>query len=132
MRLWQLASVVYFLYVALVAVWQTRRAFAGAACGLILTFATSVITTPLLDTWIWPPILLLIGYWVSGLLFVAPRPAQEAALRWLDDRLDLRSVAMRTPRPLAEILESAYAGVYVLIPCALVAHLAFSSRPAPD
>jgi membrane-associated phospholipid phosphatase len=138
MRLWQLASVVYFLYVALVAVWRSpepvpvRKAFAGAAGGLILTFVTGVITVPLLNEWIWPPVLLLIGYWVSGLLFVAPSPAQEAALCWLDNRLNLRAVPARAPRWLAEVLESAYAGVYLLIPVALIVHVRYSPHPDPD
>ena len=147
MHLWQLACVVYFLYVALVAVWRspepaegrspdsrrsTRRAFAGAACGLVLTFVSSVIHVKVLNDWILPPTLLLIGYWSSGLLFVAPRPAQEAVLRWLDDRVNVQSVAARTPRALAEVLESAYAGVYLLIPVALVIHLTFAPQPSPD
>ena len=163
MHLWQLACVVYFLYIALVAVWQgpepvegrspepaegqgpepvegrsperrrsARRAFAGAACGLVLTFVSSVVHVRVLNDWILPPTLLLIGYWSSGLLFVAPRPAQEAALRWLDDRVNVPSIAARTPRALAEVLESAYAGVYVLIPIALVIHLTFAPRPDAD
>ena len=142
MHLWQLACVVYFLYVALLAVWRspepaegrsaTRRAFAGAACGLVLTFVSSVVHVTVLNDWILPPALLLIGYWSSGFLFVAPRPAQEAALRWLDDRVNVSSIAARTPRALAEVFESAYAGVYVLIPIALVIYLTFAPRPDPD
>ena len=79
-----------------------------------------------LNDWILPPALLLIGYWSSGFLFVAPRPSQEAALRWLDDRVNVQAVAARTPRALAEVFESAYAGVYILIPIALVIHLTFA------
>ena len=154
MHLWQLACVVYFLYIALLAVWRSpestegrspgpvesradnrrrgaRRAFAGAACGLVLTFASSVVEVTVLNDWILPPALLLIGYWSSGFLFVAPRPSQEAALRWLDDRVNVPAVAARTPRALAEAFESAYAGVYVLIPIALVIHLTFAPRPDP-
>ena len=67
--------------------------------------------------------MLLIAYWSSGLLFVAPRISQERALRWLDDRLDIRDVSRRTPRPVAEVLEAAYAGVYLLIPLALLIYL---------
>jgi membrane-associated phospholipid phosphatase len=75
---------------------------------------------------------LLIGYWASGLLFVAPSPRQETALRWLDDRLAILEVARRTPRWLAEACESAYAGVYLLIPLALLLHLMYSASPDPD
>ena len=166
MHLWQLACVVYFLYIAILAVWRgpepvegrspesvggrsrdsvdgpspepvegrrgARRAFAGAACGLVLTFASSVVHVTVLNDWILPPALLLIGYWSSGFLFVAPRPSQEAALRWLDDRVNVPAVAARTPRALAEVFESAYAGVYILIPIALVIHLTFAPQPNPD
>jgi len=142
MHLWQLACVVYFLYIAFLAVWRSpepaegrrgaRRAFAGAACGLVLTFTSSVVHVTVLNDWILPPALLLIGYWSSGFLFVAPRPSQEAALRWLDDRVNVPAVAARTPRALAEVFESAYAGVYILIPIALVIHLTFAPQPNPD
>ena len=125
MQLWQLASGAFFLYVALVVLWRggarprDRKAIAGAGAGLLLTLVSSLADLPLLATWLWPPLLLLVAYWSSGLLFVAPRPRQEAGLRWLDDRLGVREVARRTPRALAEILEAAYAGVYLLIPLAL-------------
>lgn len=142
MHLWQLACVVYFLYVAILAVWRSpesvegrrgaRRAFTAAACGLVLTFTSRVVHGTVLNDWILPPALLLIGYWSSGFLFVAPRPSQEAALRWLDDRVNVRAVAARTPRALAEAFESAYCGVYILIPIALVIHLTFAPQPNTD
>jgi len=141
MHLWQLACVFYFLYIAILAVWSpepvdgrrgARRAFASAACGLVLTCASSVVDVTVLNEWILPPALLLIGYWASGFLFVAPRPSQEAALRWLDDCVNVPAVAARMPRALAEVFESAYAGVYILIPIALVIHLQFAPQPNPD
>ena len=55
------------------------------------------------------------------MLFVAPRSEQESALRWLDDRLAIQDVSRRTPRILVETFEAAYAGVYLLIPLALLA-----------
>lgn len=138
MRLWQLASVAFFLYIALIVLGQWGRrpaalkAMAAATCGLLLVLVSLAADAPLLIEWIWPPLLLLIAYWSSGLLFVAPRPRQEAALRWLDDRLRLQDVARHTPRILTEILEAAYAGVYLLIPLALLAHLQYSPSPDPD
>jgi membrane-associated phospholipid phosphatase len=64
------------------------------------------------------------------LLFVTAKPSHEAALRWLDDRLGVRGLSQRTPRVLAEVLEAAYAGVYLLVPLALwVRHLYL---PSPD
>ena len=135
MRLWQLASGAFFLYVACVALFRGRRsgrALAGAAAGPIVVSASLAIDEPVLATWIWPPVLLLIAYWSSGPLFEAARPAHEAALRWLDDLLRIRQVAARTPRAIAEVLEAAYVGVYPLVPLALLLHLEFSPLPDSD
>ena len=137
MRSWQLASGAFFVYVAIVAFWQTSRrsparALAAAATGLVVVFASRVLDAPFVSAWIWPPALLLIAYWSSGPLFVAPRPAHEAALRWLDDRLRIPDAAGRTPRVLAELLEAAYVGVYPLVLLALVLYLRFSPSPDSD
>ena len=106
----------------------------GVGCssrGLFLTLVSVVADAPLLIGWIWPPLLLLIAYWSSGLLFVAPSSEQESALRWLDDRLAIQDVSRRTPRILVEAFEAAYAGVYLLIPLALLAHLPSSPVTGP-
>lgn len=138
MRLWQLASAAFLLYVAAISMWQglsrraARQALAGAVCGLIVVTLADAVESPALSVWIWPPLLLLIGYWSSGRLFVAARPAHEAALIWLDDRLDVRAVARNLPRAVVETLEAAYAGVYLLIPVALAIRLAWFAAPAPD
>jgi hypothetical protein len=143
MRAWQVASAAFFLYVAAVSLWQglsrpglsrrtVRQALSGAACGLAVLLLSLAFERPVLSLWIWPPLLLLIGYWASGRLFVAPRPSHEAALVWLDRQLDVRAVARRTPPALAEVLEAAYAGVYLLIPLALLVRLASFPSPAPD
>jgi hypothetical protein len=138
MRAWQVASAAFFLYVAAIALWQglsrrtARQALSGAACGLAVLLLSLAFDRPVLSLWIWPPLLLLIGYWTSGRLFVAPRPSHEAALVWLDRQLDVQAVARRTPRALAELLEAAYAGVYLLIPLALLVRLESFSAPAPD
>ena len=138
MRLWQLVSMAFFIYVAVIVSWRrdwrppARKALAVAVAGLVLVLVSGAFDVPVLMEWIWPPLLLLIAYWSSGLLFVAPRPTQEAALRWLDDRVVVRDLARRTPRILAEVFEAAYAGVYLLVPLALLAHLEFSPSPDPD
>ena len=138
MRLWQLASVAFFVYVMVLSATRSgahraaRKALVAGTGGLLATWASSATDSRLLTEWIWPPALLLIAYWSSGLLFIAPRAGQEAALQSLDDRLHVRDFATRTPRALAEILEIAYAGVYLLIPLALAAHLAFAVSPDPD
>jgi PAP2 superfamily len=139
MVLWQTASVAFFGYVILVVVLRSSRLksvgriLAAVALGLLIVAWSALAGQPsALNTWIWPPLVLLIAYWSSGLLFVAPSSSQEAALRWLDHRLAIQHVSRQTPRVLAEVLEAAYAGVYLLIPLALLVLLAFSPSPDPD
>ena len=140
MELWQTAGVVFFVYVILVVRIRppgpgptaVGRVLAGAIIGLLLLFASTIATQSLvLKHWIWPPAVLLVAYWTSGLLFVAPNVSQERALCWLDDRLAIRDVSRRTPRAVAEVLEAAYAGVYLLIPLALLINFRYSPSPDP-
>jgi membrane-associated phospholipid phosphatase len=138
MESWQIAGVIFFAYVILVGAVRSpgpaalRRVLSGGVAGLVV-LAVSVFASqpPALNLWIWPPLVLLIAYWSSGLLFVKPSIPQESALRWLDDRLDIRAVSRRTPQPVAEVLEAAYAGVYLLVPLALLIHLQYLPSPDP-
>ena len=135
---WVAASAAFFGYVALVApivrgLARRRRALAlcGAAIGMLIAAAAQAQAyPPLLHDWIVPPILLLLAYWSSGLLFAAPMPGAERALNRFDSALGIRRLAAASPRWLAELLEVAYAGVYPLIPVALLVHLL--ATPAPD
>jgi PAP2 superfamily protein len=138
MSLWQQASLWFFAYLLAVIAqrrWQlarARRAVAGsvAALGLLL-FTWRVRQPAVLIDWLWPPAVLLIAYWTSGLLFVRPVAWQERALGWIDDRFQVRSLARRIPRAVAELLEAAYVGVYPLVLAAFLIHLACSARPDP-
>lgn len=140
MRVWIAASLAFFVYIIAVAPLisgLTRRARILAAVGSLLGLAIAIAAnlvrpTPLLHDWLLPPVLLLLGYWTSGLLFVAPMPRVEAALSAVDDWLEVEPAARATPRWLADMLEAAYAGVYLLVPLALVIHLAFAERPDPE
>jgi hypothetical protein len=140
MRVWIAASLAFFVYIIAVASLisgLTRRARILAAAGSLLGLAIAVAAhlarpTPLLHDWLIPPVLLLIGYWTSGLLFVAPMSRVEAALSAVDDWLEVEPAARAAPRWLADMLEAAYAGVYLLVPLALVIHLAFAERPDPE
>ena len=124
---WQTASLVFFAYLALVA--EVRRGvaarkrvrvWAGAALGAAASVAAARLPPDgAASVWILPPALLLLGYWTSGLLFVAPMPAVERRLIAIDTALRIDAIAVRVPRPIAELLEFAYAGVYLLIPFAL-------------
>jgi hypothetical protein len=136
MRLWEAASVIFFIYVGIAGAPGRRPArsrlllYLGAAAGLLFAVSTSRLPyLPILHDWLAPPVLLLLAYWTSGLLFIAPRAAQERALAAFDQRLRIDEIARRLPGPLPSLLEAAYAGVYLLIPLALIVHLWFALGP---
>jgi membrane-associated phospholipid phosphatase len=124
---WQIAALAFFGYVTAVALLPRRmrkscraRALAGAAAGAgIVALSRALPAAGLANVWLLPVAALLVGYWVSGLLFVAPMPRAERFLVDLDERLRIHAIAARMPRPLVELLEFAYSGVYPLIPIAL-------------
>ena len=139
MRLWEAASVVFFLYVGIAGAFGRRPSrtrlllYLGVGTGLLLAAGVSRLPdVPILHDWLVPPAILLLGYWTSGLLFVAPRPGQERALAALDKRLRIDDIARRVPASLAFVLEAAYAGVYLLIPLALVVHLWLVAEPSAE
>jgi PAP2 superfamily protein len=130
MPAWQTATGVFFVYVGAVAALKPglhaskrRLALAGAAAGLAVGASASLVRHPLLHDWLIPPMALLIAYWTSGLLFVAPMPRIESVLMGIDRALDVRRAAAAAPLVVAEFLEFAYAAVYPVIPIALIIHL---------
>ena len=140
LRHWEIASAVMFAYTAILAAslrglgpGTRARACTGSLAGVVLT-ATSVLTPSnvFLHGWLLPPALLLLAYWTSGLLFTAPMPRAEQALRDIDRALLIRAISSVTPRWIAEFLEFSYAAVYALIPIALVLHLRFTASPDFD
>jgi hypothetical protein len=137
--LWLAASTAYFLYVAFVAVVlrgvarrSRLRAIGGVALGALGIAAALVTTSAVARVWLLPPVLLLLAYWATGALFVAPMHDVERALQSIDDWLRIRERAAHTPGWLATSLEFAYAGVSPLIPIALALHLWFAAPPDPD
>lgn len=139
LRGWELASVISFVYTALVAAFLRRgmpasariRAIGGSVAGLLLTAASAIAPLhPLLHGWLLPPALLLLGYWTSGLLFVAPMKRIERLFALVDRLVEVRRVGSLAPVTVAEFLEFSYAAVFALIPIALALHLMLS--PAPD
>ena len=109
------------------------RALGGSAAGVVVTGTSVLVASPgLVHGWLLPPLLLLLAYWTSGLLFTAPMPRAEQALRQIDHVLRVRTISSGTPRWLAELLEFSYAAVYALIPIALAFHLQFTAAPDPD
>jgi hypothetical protein len=125
---WQTGTAVFFGYAAVVALLlrgldSRRRAqtLAAVALGAVLLAVSALLPGDgFANRWLLPPSLLLLGYWTSGLLFVSPMPRIERALADLDRALAIQAIAARCPRPLAELLELAYAGVYLLVPVALL------------
>ena len=71
-----------------------------------------------------PALILLLGYWLSGLFFVRPQPAIERRLLRLDHAVLPRVSAVRwmqgAPRLLLEYLELSYLLVYGLLPAGAV------------
>jgi membrane-associated phospholipid phosphatase len=139
-RPWEAASLVFFGAVLLVSPLVARaghrrilKVQCGAVAGLAVTAAIAMAPyLPLVHDWFGPPALLLMGYWISGWLFVAPRSDQERRLQQLDDCLTVLSVARGLPRPVVEFLELSYVGIYPLIPVALVTHLTLTPDPSPE
>jgi membrane-associated phospholipid phosphatase len=135
MNIWPLASGLFFGYAAGVAATLPRlpgpRIFAAAGLGLAILGAYLPFT-PIVHDWLLPPILLFVAYWTSGLLFVAPMPRAERMLIGIDGLLRIRPISSHTPRPIAEFLEFAYAGVYPLIPIALIIQLTLTTTADPQ
>ncbi len=132
---WEQASLVFLGYTfvsALLLRGLTPRARlkSAMACvaGVSVVFWSASLASPAV---LWrflflPALVLLIGYWSSGLLFRAPMPRVESFLRTTDARLRIRDTAASTPRVTAEVLEFAYAFVYALVPIALGIHVAIT------
>jgi membrane-associated phospholipid phosphatase len=140
LRTWELASAMLFTYIAILAVTRRglrpgarMRALAGSAVGILVTAASAwAHPDAFLHGWLLPPILLLLGYWMSGLLFVAPMPRAERTLQAIDRALAVRWWSANVPRWVAELLELAYGGIYVVIPLALALHLTVTPFPDSD
>lgn len=139
---WEGVSVAFFVYALLCALalrglrpsaraWCVSLSVAGTMLAALSVWLRPV---PVLHDWILPAVILLLSYWTSGPLFRAPNEHVEALLLKVDEILRVREIAGTAARPAAEILELAYAGVYALIPLALVIHYLVTpaSRVAPD
>ena len=132
------ASVAYFLYVAVVGLVMrlpARRrllAVSVSSGGLALAATASRAEGFWLESFLRPLLLLLVGYWASGTLWVAPQPRVERLLAAFDTTLDLPRLAARLPRILCELLELSYVGIYALIPIALLLYVGYAPDADPD
>ena len=140
LRGWELASVIAFVYTAVAAFIRKGlpraarlQVVGGSVAGLLLTVASAMAPFhPLFHGWLLPPTLLLLSYWTSGLLFVAPMKQVEQLFTVIDRIVHVRHLGSRTPPGVAEFLEFSYAAVFALIPIALALHLQFSDAPDTD
>jgi len=124
---WQNVSLAFFGYLLVVAALprglhrrSRLRVVAGAVLGAaVVAVSLSLPADGLANVWLLPPLALLVGYWTSGFLFVAPMPRTERLLARIDEELGVQQIAGGMPGPLVELLEFAYSAVYLLIPIAL-------------
>ena len=129
---WEKASLVFLAYTfacALLLPGLTRRARILSGCGCLAGLAIVVwsASRPITDNagrfLFLPALVLVLGYWTTGLLFRAPMPGVESLLRRFDSMIRVRDTAASIPRAVAELLEFAYAAVYLLVPLALLIHV---------
>ena len=144
MHMWQLIVVVYFAYLAVLALFVEMRsgrwrAVPLAACALLP--ATSLPTTAhggagVALAIVVPALFLITSYWLSGLFFTHPMADVERLLldadRWLLGRLGLDRLVARAPRWALEALELSYLLVYAMVPAgAVVLALTGHARELP-
>lgn len=126
---WQWVALGYVSYLAVVSL--TRRQFARAR-PLLFTAATVAwiaegifvaIGRPELSpavTVVVPSLILLVGYWLSGLLFVRPDGGIEHRLQSVDHAALIRSGVLpwyrQSPRVITEYFELSYLLVYLAVP----------------
>ena len=130
---WQEVAVGYVSYLAVVSL--TRREFASARPSLFVAAAvawgaqaTFVVfgrpaLSPALEV-VLPSLVLLTGYWLSGLFFVRPDPRIERWLLSVDERVLTRPGVLawfrRAPRLVTEYFELSYLLVYLAVPAGAV------------
>ena len=136
MPAWAAASLPYFAYVTVLALLlpglrrrARLRACTVSVAGLLLAALGTYAPAFWLRLVLLPPLTLLVAYWASGFLWVAPMPRVERFFLRSDGQLRVREMAAGAPRVLTEILELAYTGVYPLVPIAFALHMSFSPQP---
>jgi membrane-associated phospholipid phosphatase len=123
---WQVVAVAYVSYLAVASL--TRRDFARARLPLFVGAAVAwsvfaafgrVRLLPVFEVVV-PSLVLLAGYWLSGLLFVRPDVRIERWLQSVDDRVLMRTGILawfyRSQRVVQEFFELSYLLVYLAVP----------------
>lgn len=138
---WWPVALVYVSYLALASI---GRRFARARNATLTTAALSWIATIVVlnhggvEPWspgaqvVVPSLILLLGYWLSGLFFTEPDHRIERWLQGVDETLLTRTGVLgwfqRAPHLVAEYLELSYVLVYVMLPAGAVT-LLVAGRP---
>ena len=132
---WEWVAIGYYAYLLVLALAIKRFArartavFAGTIAVIVVVGAQSFLqpgptTGRLTFSLLIPLVILLVGYWLSGLFFVSPMRGVERWLMAVDDRLLRRTGILAAhdagPRLARELFETAYALVYPVIPAAAV------------
>jgi len=118
---WEWIALGYLTYLAVVAAvgpgFSRARGPTSVAAfvGWVLWAMGSGAARPVLVDTLAPALILVIGYWLSGLFFVRPMSALEQRLLRTDATL-ARVCAIPCPWLLREYLELAYVLVYVVVP----------------
>lgn len=116
---WGLAGGIYGLILAVTALTQpiARRHVAVMAtlAFALVSFGVGTLVSSFWVNLLVPGGLLLTGYWLSGLYFRDPQAWLEAWLLRGDHAVAAHRWMSWTPRPLAELLELAYAADHVLV-----------------
>jgi hypothetical protein len=131
---WEWIAVGYATYLAVVAV-AVRRFARARGPTLVAAFTAWVLwamwrdgSRPLLVDALLPALILVVGYWLSGLFFIRPMRGVEQRLLDVDARL-ARACALPCPRLAREYLELAYVLVYVVVPAGALT-LALGGHPS--
>src|SRR5262245_15487541 len=128
---WDWVTLAYFSYLAAISL--TRQEFRRARWPAALAAATvwlgalvarptaggSVVWAPALQVVV-PALVLLTGYWLSGLFFVRPDVRIERRLQAVDELTLARTGVLawfrRAPRAVTEFFELSYLLVYLMVP----------------
>ena len=131
---WEWIAVAYYAYLLVTALAISRfarartAALAGTiACAVVIgaqSLSFGLASGQIGFALVIPLVILLVGYWISGLFFVRPMPVVERWLMETDDRLlrlpGILAAYETGPRVVRELFETAYVLVYPVIPAAVV------------
>jgi len=124
-------TIAYFAYLGLITLMRPAMARRGRSLVVVAAVIAVIFMTLALPPgpvrerlrdWL-PAGYLLVGYWLSGLYFIAPMPRVERQFLQFDRRLyrsGLASLVAQTPWPLLDLLEFAYLSCFIFVPSGML------------